>query len=251
MIRIVRPRLPSELESSLATLTQELADTPATARDEHAQQLWKRKTVRRNVYIPLRAALEDMAPGVACCMYCGNQLADNIDHFIPKAKSPIRTFCWHNLLLSCATCNSRFKGEKHKGDGLFGSLLIDPTREDPFDYLALALDSGVYREVDGSKKGLWTIEVCGLNHKGLPRARSKAWRQLGGNLRSWDRARADHDQAEMHYYVCCMRDQPFADVCHAALRHAVSEHAESIFAYSHPSVLELLRDEELRASLLA
>ncbi|MEU2267178.1 hypothetical protein ABZ568_12310 [Streptomyces olindensis] len=48
-----------------------------------------------------------------------------------------------------------------------------------------------------------------------------------------------------------MRNQPFADVCHAALRQAVSDHAARIFMDTDPAILDLLRDEELRATLLA
>ncbi|NUR03859.1 MAG: hypothetical protein HOY79_47305 [Streptomyces sp.] len=55
----------------------------------------------------------------------------------------------------------------------------------------------------------------------------------------------------MHYFEWRMCDQPFADVCHAALRKAVSDQAEAIFADTHPRTLSLLRDEELRAALLS
>lgn len=56
---------------------------------------------------------------------------------------------------------------------------------------------------------------------------------------------------DMHYFEWRMCDQPFADVCHAALRKAVSDQAEAIFADTHPRTLSLLRDEELRAALLS
>lgn len=58
-------------------------------------------------------------------------MADTVDHFVPKSHCALRTFHWPNLLLACFTCNTRFKVDKHRGDGLVGSLLIDPTREDP------------------------------------------------------------------------------------------------------------------------
>ncbi|MFJ7497208.1 hypothetical protein ACIQZB_39960 [Streptomyces sp. NPDC097727] len=47
-----------------------------------------------------------------------------------------------------------------------------------------------------------------------------------------------------------MRDQPFADVCYAALHKVASENADAIFVDTDPHVLALLRDEELRALLL-
>ncbi|MYX31485.1 HNH endonuclease [Streptomyces sp. SID8381] len=251
MIRIVRPRLPSELQSSLLKLTQELANTPVPDRGDHAQRMWERHTVRRDVYRPVRDALEEMAPGVDCCMYCGNHMADTVDHFVPKSHCTLRTFYWPNLLLACSTCNTRFKGDKHRGDGLVGSLLIDPTREDPFDHLDLRLASGVYRPVDGSRKGKWTIKVCGLNEGRRPRVRANAWLSLEDDLRGWARARADGDRKGMRRKEWRMRNQPFADVYHAALRKAASDDAEVMLTDTDPDILDLLRDEELSAALHA
>lgn len=251
MIKIARPLLPSELEAAALRLTQEIADAPVLERTKRAELAWERKTVRRDVYRPIKDILEDMAPGLDSCMYCGNHLADTVDHFIPRARCALRTFYWPNLLLACSTCNSRYKRDAYESDGLVGSLLVDPTRDDPFDHLDLQLESGLYHVVEGSKKGQKTIDVCGLNREKLPQARERAWRNLGGDLRSWAGAREDGREDDMHYFEWRMRDQPFADVCHAALRKAVSEHAEAIFADSHPRTLSLLRDEELRAALLS
>ncbi|MEV1091455.1 HNH endonuclease [Streptomyces microflavus] len=250
MIKLVRQRLPSELESSLVRLTQELAGTPIAERIEHADRIWDRKTVRRDVYRPVKGELETMAPGLDCCMYCGNHMADTVDHFVPKSLCALRTFFWPNLFLACSTCNSRFKRDQHRSDGLVGSLLVDPTRDDPIEHLDLQLESGHYRAVEGSKKGQWTIDVCGLNEGRRPRAREGAWRSLGGDLKGWARARDEGRPDDMRFHLWRMRDQPFADVCYAALHKAVSDNADAIFVDTDPHVLALLRDEELRALLL-
>lgn len=249
MIRIVRPRLPTELEASLLALSQEMADTPVPERDKHTDRMWERKTVRRDVYQPVRAALEDMAPGIDCCMYCGNHMADTVDHFVPKSRCAVRTFYWPNLLLACSTCNTRFKGNKHRSDGLVGSLLIDPTREDPFEHLDLGLTSGVYRSVEGSPKGEWTIAVCGLNEGKRPRVRAEAWLNLADDLQGWAQARDAGDARNMRRKIYRMRTQPFADVCYAALHKAVSDEATQVFAVEEPGVLALLQDDQLRAAI--
>ncbi|NUR03860.1 MAG: hypothetical protein HOY79_47310 [Streptomyces sp.] len=180
MIKIARPPLPSELEAAALKLTQELADTPVPERTKQAELVWERKTVRRDVYQPIKDILERMAPGLDCCMYCGNHLADTIDHFIPRARCALRTLYWPNLLLACSTCNTRYKRDAYESDGLVGSLLVDPTGEDPFDHLDLQLESGIYHVVEGSKKGQRTIDVYGLNKEKRPQARERAWRNLGG-----------------------------------------------------------------------
>ncbi|MFJ4190360.1 HNH endonuclease [Kitasatospora sp. NPDC089509] len=211
--------------------------------------MWDRSSVRRDVYPPIREALEEMSPGLDCCMYCGNHMADTVDHFVPKSRCALRTFYWPNLLLACSTCNSRFKGSKHRSDGLVGSLLIDPTRENPFDHLDLGLTSGIYRPVEGSPKGSWTIEVLGLNAGKRPRARSSAWLNLPDDLMGWADARSSGDLKGMKRKLYRMLNQPFADVCFAALHKAATEEAHQIFAEEDPQVLELLRDKELRAAL--
>ncbi|MET7712326.1 HNH endonuclease [Streptomyces sp. NPDC005407] len=251
MIRITRPRLPSELETALLKLTDELAGTPVPERRKHVNRMWKRETFRRDVYTPVREALEGMTPGYDCCMYCGDHLADTIDHLVPKAVCALRTFYWPNLLLACSPCNSRYKGDQHEGDGLLGSLLVDPTRENPFDHLTLWLDSGVYRPVEGSSKGEWTIKVCGLNEGKRSRVRAAAWVKIGGHLRAWDRARSERNEKDMRFAVYCIRDQPFADVYYAALHHVDAGDAQNIFAETNPDVLALLRDDQLREALLA
>ncbi|MFD7611304.1 hypothetical protein [Streptomyces sp. NPDC059828] len=101
-----------------------------------------------------------------------------------------------------------------------------------------------------SRKGQWAIDVCGLNEGKRRRARERAWQNLGGDLKEWARARDEGRPDDMRHYVWCMRDQPFADVCYAALHKAVSVNADANLVDADPHVRALLRDEELCALLL-
>lgn len=114
----------------------------------------------------------------------------------------------------------------------------------------LQLASGIYRAVEDSRKGQWTIDVCGLNEGKRPRVRADAWLDLMDDVKDWDRARADDDLKMMRRKAYRMCNQPFADVCYAALHKAASDDARRHFADVKPDVLELLRDEELREALL-
>ncbi|MGW7477079.1 HNH endonuclease [Nonomuraea muscovyensis] len=251
MIRIMRSPIASELEARLLKLTQEIVDVCLCKRTAYARTVWDRHTVRRDVHKPLMGVLREMAPGIDCCMYCGDHLADTIDHFVPKAKCPTRTFQWRNLLLACSPCNSRYKGERFESDGLVGSLLIDPTLEDPLDHLHLSLATGHYVPIEGSIKGHWTIKVCGLNKSNRPMARVHAWETMREGVRVWARARQERDWKKMSIWQRLMKEQPFADVCHSALRQARYEQADTCFESIDSDVVELLRDEELRSALLA
>jgi hypothetical protein len=71
-----------------------------------ARQLWKSAAGERR---SVREQLTQMAPGIERCMYCGDNLGTDIDHFDPISRSPIKTFEWLNHLLACSFCNSNQK----------------------------------------------------------------------------------------------------------------------------------------------
>ncbi|WP_165953799.1 HNH endonuclease [Streptomyces sp. 8K308] len=180
-----------------------------------------------------------MAAGIDSCMFCGNHLGSDIDHFRPKSRFPLRTFDWDNHLLVCAECNRR------KGDVFPG--LIDPTTEDPFDHLHLQLADGRYLAL--TPKGESTIDILKLNVRRLPEARALARRTMAGLLSCWRSCRDVADKDGMAAVAATIREQPFAVVAQAMLRQAVHPDAELLLRES-PGTLRLLRDKELRATLL-
>lgn len=82
----------------------------------------------------VEGTLKGMVGKRARCMYCEDSRGTDIDHFWPMSRYRDRTFVWENLLWSCTDCNrhklARFVVDEH---GL--PLLIDPTADDPWDYL--------------------------------------------------------------------------------------------------------------------
>jgi len=115
------------------------------------------------------ATLKAMMGAHERCMYCQDSHGTDIEHFWPKTPYPERMFQWLNLLLCCAECG-RFKGDRfplHDGE----PLLIDPTVENPWQYLDFDPVTGnvVARfEIDRndwSAKGLKTVEVLQLDRR--------------------------------------------------------------------------------------
>lgn len=103
------------------------------------------------------------------CMYCLDSHGTDIEHFWPKAPYPERMFLWPNLLLCCAECG-RLKGDRFPL--LAGqSLMIDPTAEEPWEYLDFDPTTGniVPRfdlDIDGwSAKGQATVDVLQLDRR--------------------------------------------------------------------------------------
>ncbi len=244
MIRIDRTPLPAELADRLPPLTEEI--TAASDRVRTARALWKRAGVRRSVHAPLRRLLEEMAPGYQRCMYCGDSQGTDIDHFEPLSRNPLRTFDWLNHLLACSTCNSNLKRDRYPVDDDGAPLLVDPTREDPFAHLLLTLALGTY--VALTPKGQATIDVCGLNRPVLTQGREQALRVVVMSLLKWSAGRERGAADEMREAVLTVQGQPFADVCQAMLRVALSPGAARVL---DEPVLTVLRDRDLRDQLLA
>ena len=140
MIPIARVQLDTKLAKRLSKRTTKLKSNHADP--SQARAAWKSADAERR---GVRTYLEKMAPGVQRCMYCGDNLGTDIDHFEPVSSAPMRTFDWLNHLLACSFCNSNQKRGSYPCDPAGKALLIDPTSEDPSRHLSLTLSNGEYR----------------------------------------------------------------------------------------------------------
>lgn len=125
-------------------------------------------------------------------------------------------------------------------------LLIDPTAEDPFDHLLLALSVGEYQPL--SDKGRVTIEVFGLNRPLLARGRQQARRVVSRSLRELWRALGRGDEKAVEEALLCIREQPLADVCQAMVRLASTKRAQIVFGQDE-DLVGPLRNPEMRGLL--
>jgi uncharacterized protein (TIGR02646 family) len=131
MRKITRPELKEKIEKALHR-KQSSANKKKAAGTLNVEATWK--SARQT--IPVKAALDvlqKMAGERQRCMYCGDSHGTDIEHFWPKKPHPERMFLWPNLLLCCTECG-RFKGDDFPlANNL--PLLVDPTAEDPWQYL--------------------------------------------------------------------------------------------------------------------
>ncbi len=136
--------------------------------------------------------LKGMAGKRARCMFCGDSQGTDVDHFRPIAKFCEQTFRWANLLWVCASCN-RQKGDQFPVDALGHPLLIDPTTEDPWDYLFFDPHTGNitarYRAEPGAPdpKGKRTTDdtMLPLNVEAVTEGRQRATRHLRRAVRNF------------------------------------------------------------------
>lgn len=208
MIPLQRPRLEKELERRLLARTTAL--TRQRANGERARRAWANADALRR---QLREVLEDMAPGVQRCMYCGDSQGSSIDHFEPLSLAPLKAFAWMNHLLACTHCNSNHKRDRYPVDAEGHCLLVDPTREDPARHLRLVLRTGQYQPL--TAKGETTIEVFGLSRPSLERGRASAFVRCRSMLRDIAALVAAEEPGEAREVADSLRVQPFADVLHA------------------------------------
>ena len=107
MIPIERVELPADLLRRMSDRTDKIRTCPAPEAVATARGLWAGSA--RIIGQPLRATLQQMAPGAERCMYCGDNQDTDVDHFEPVVRNPHRTFDWLNHLLACSFCNSHQK----------------------------------------------------------------------------------------------------------------------------------------------
>lgn len=251
MIPIQRLALPEEITDRMAVLTERIGqrDLAMGKRKKYADGLWDGEAAVKK---QLRAVLRTMAPGVmGCCMYCGGYNGTDIEHFEPREHDALKTFFWPNHLLACGPCNSTYKNDWWECDESTGEpLLIDPTRDDPFEHLVLNFRVDEYR--GRTDKGRATIELLGLNleARGLVAGRKSARNFMGILLEAWGRARQHGNAKAERNSLRALREQPFADVFQAMLRQAVLPMGALTMADESPEIIALLRDEELRAATL-
>jgi uncharacterized protein (TIGR02646 family) len=124
-------------------------------------------------------------------MYCVDSEGSDIEHFWPKSLYPDRMYAWGNLLIACTKCG-RFKGKQfpRADDGM--PLLIDPSAEDPWEFLDFNPETGnldarfVFSAEAYSAKGETTVTVLHLNSReGVSSGFRKTYRRLCELVTEW------------------------------------------------------------------
>jgi len=182
MRRVERIALPDEAVQGLEGYQAEVDGTPQE--ELSVDSFWRNRRGSATVRGAL-AALKEMAGPRERCMYCVDSEGNDIEHFWPKSRYRDRMFLWENLLLCCTHCG-RLKLDKFplmNGE----PLLIDPTNEEPWQYLDFDPMTGniVARFNPGSggefPKGRETVRVLHLDRReGVANGYKKTFRRLKG-----------------------------------------------------------------------
>ncbi|GAB2516757.1 HNH endonuclease family protein [Nocardiopsis aegyptia] len=224
MIRLTRTDLPEVLATDLDRRASALARESADSKS--ARKKWDGAKACR---IRLREQLKDMAAGLNRCMYCGDNLGTDVDHFAPLFFSPLRAFDWFNHLLACSYCNSHTKREQFPVAADGTPLLVDPCAEDPSEHLFLVLSSGSYEAL--THRGTATIQVFGLNRRELTQGRQSAFFATKLFLKAYLGHHDDGQEERAAETLVHLDQQPFADVREAmrwTSAHAPAENAAAL-----------------------
>jgi len=168
MRRIEREDLPVETANALQQLQQEVE-----AQREQAgfvpSQHWEGKRKSPTI-LAVNQVLKRMAGPRKRCMYCVDSAATDIEHFWPKTPHPGRMYVWENLLIACTQCG-RLKSTKFPRTADGTPLLIDPSAEDPWEFLDFDPVTGnlnaryLLPAESFSVKGETTVTVLHLNSR--------------------------------------------------------------------------------------
>jgi len=213
VIRLHRQELPQAAKDYLARVTKRISDAPDEERAEVAARAWKNKSAQR--FREVRSTLGAMCSGIERCMYCEDSEWTAVEHFVPRSHDALLSFEWSNYLAACSGCNSNYKRDEFPTADDGTALLIDPTQEEPADYLVLSPTTGLYVAIDNFGKGSESIRVFGLNRSGLVTGRQDAWELLQLAVIAYAAAHAKGDPEGADRYGDVIRRQPFAGVLEA------------------------------------
>ena len=205
MIPLDRPELSARTTATLLRRQTIVNKSPDPS--DAAKKKWR--TFAGAARTEVRMILTTMCSGIARCMYCEDSMGTDIDHFRPKVKYPSHCFDWNNYLLACNHCNSNQKRDAfpvRRGS----PQLIDPTQEDPFDFLAFSPSTGRY--VGLNAKGRETIDVFGLNRDVCTKGRRIAWVSMCALMSRYDTAQADGHHKEAADILQALHAFPFQGV---------------------------------------
>ncbi|QHC96314.1 hypothetical protein PspR84_17280 [Pseudomonas sp. R84] len=176
-----------------------------------AKKAWEGKS--KAIFEEVRATLDILCSGARRCQYCEDSAADEVEHVWPKKFYPEKTFIWQNYLFACGPCNgsnkrdqfsifdadgNKFDIVRKKGDPVLQPptgipLFIDPTSEDPTEYISLDLQTGLFvplspKDTREYKRAEYTIKTLGLNSRDyLSRARRIAYASYKDSLDAYTR----------------------------------------------------------------
>ncbi|MFI0351034.1 HNH endonuclease [Actinomadura sp. 9N407] len=232
MIPLARPPLDDELAASLQRRGDELVRKGADG--DGARRAWNGARADRG---RLRELLAGMASGIERCMYCGDSLGTSIDHFEPLKEAPLRAFDWLNHLLACSMCNSNEKRDRFPRASCGTPLLVDPSRDDPYDHIRLVLATGRYRW--RTERGESTVEVFGLNRSDLVLGRMAAVERTEAMVLARGIALDAGNEAKATRLLVSLLNHPFVDVLYAMVRTADSPGAVTVL---EPATVVGLKD---------
>jgi uncharacterized protein (TIGR02646 family) len=168
MIHLTKGPAPQILVQQAAAWTVELLDAIATGT--------KLSDARKRRYnnAEVKAALLEETHGK--CAYCESKLRHitygDIEHVIPKAVDPSRTYDWSNLTTACDICNT----EKRDLGGL-----VDPYTDDP-EQIHFRFMGPLVTIVPGSEPAKLSLTVQKLNRPELIERRKERVENLGRQL---------------------------------------------------------------------
>jgi uncharacterized protein (TIGR02646 family) len=231
MRKIQRRQLPERAVKMLAKRAKRTSD----ASDPVAEvaRTWRRKDTL--AWADIRAVLREMSTGLGRCMYCEDSAGTDIEHFYPKSAYPKRAYDWTNYLWACSHCNSNSKRDQFPLDDGEHPLLIDPTSQDPSDYLEFSPTTGKWVAKQGCREGHESIRVFGLTR--FDQGRLVAWEVFQLVICKYGQLRDASKSHEAEVVLTRLRRLPFSGVLGAMMRLRNHPAAEDFLA---PDVLAVL-----------
>lgn len=200
------------LRKNLAVIARRYLARKTANLDDSADidTIWKNARRTKAIQHVFRTLVE-MSGKRERCMYCDDSRGTTIEHFWLKSAYRKKCFCWENMLLLCQGCQSH-KGNRFDLDSFGNPLLINPTMEDPWDFVFFEETTGILTGRYDPKlqapdpKGAHTTNrrTLPLNIEAVTEGRLRTKRNLQRAIRTFiqnveqgrSRAQAEHELME-------------------------------------------------------
>lgn len=237
--------LSADAQGRLEALQEQVNSMPSHAdRYAKADHLFSAK--RNKTFDEVRARLFNSSPAGQACYYCERDRYRDIEHIKPKRHFPEECFNWSNYVYACAICNQDKKGDKYGIINERGELtefdrswpvdvcipkgrhaLIDIRRENPFDFLMLDLETGLFLpsrpETPDALRAEFTIKLFNLGDDNLSRIRRQAVWAFADYLRRHMNAAAKGNQEAARRILTEIKELPHPTVL-AEIRRQKEKH---------------------------
>lgn len=185
-MRSLAPRksLGKSVAVQLAKKAKRVSDEEVAFRKADVARRLFRSARGRKWFLPVVAALKELAGPGELCMYCSANESSHVEHYRPVSTFPELAFAYENYLWVCGICNSKYKGDRFPPHTEPGAQILNPLEDAVWDYFLIEEQFGQLIPASDPATGnlleraISTCQVVGIDRETVQLRRLHRYRAL-------------------------------------------------------------------------